>query len=112
MRLRNLVLTAILASTALVGCARNDHTVTTAEKKLTVSGARDGVERFAKLQQSRTPALAVSAIAPLGAGRAEAEVMLPVSFTGKDLVHTTREALAAGLDYKFEARRSDVKIRT
>jgi hypothetical protein len=38
--------------------------------------------------------------------------MLPVSFTGKDLVHTTREALAAGLEYKFEARRSAVNIRT
>jgi hypothetical protein len=112
MRLRNLVLTTVLASTALAGCGRNDHMVSTAKQKLTVWGAQDGVKRFARLQQSRSPALAVSEIKPLGAGRAEAEIMLPVSFTGKDLVHTTGEALAAGLEYKFEYRHSAGKIRT
>jgi len=75
-------------------------------KHLTVAGPQEGVKRFTKLQGSRRPALEVSAIKPLGGGRAEAKLTLPASYNGGDLVNTTREALAAGLEYEFEESRS------
>lgn len=109
MRLWFLVLIALLPSMPLAGCNRDEHTTAEVERHLTVTGPQAGVTSFAKLQGSRRPALQLSAIQPLGNGRARATVTLPANYTGEDLVHTTAEALAAGLDYKFESRRS---IRT
>jgi len=107
-----LVLFVLAASTALTGCGRVETEATLVDGRLTVAGSHDGVERFAKLQGSRRPALAMSATTPLGNGRAEATVTLPASYDAQDLVHTTREALAAGLDYRFEARRSGGEVRS
>jgi len=38
------------------------------------------------------------------AGKVKTVVSLPTDFTGAELVHTTREALAAGLSYTYEER--------
>jgi hypothetical protein len=106
MSLKSSMLTALAASAALAGCSQNERTISKVQSHLTVIGSRDGVEGFAKLQGALRPALAVSAIKPHGSGRAEAVVTLPLGFSGRDLVHTTREALAAGLNYKFEEHQS------
>jgi len=112
MSLKPLMLTALAVAAVLAGCSQNERTISKAQSHLTVIGPQDGVERFTKLQGSLRPALAVSAIKPLGSGRAEAVVTLPVGFSGQDLVHTTREALAAGLMYEFEGRQSVRTVRS
>jgi hypothetical protein len=106
MSLKIFMLTALAASAVLAGCSQNERATSRVQSHLTVVGSQDGVERFAELQGALRPALAVSAIKPHGSGRAEAVVALPVGFSGRNLVHTTREALAAGLSYKFEERQS------
>lgn len=106
MRLRSLMLIALFPSMPLAGCNRDEHSTAEVEKHLTVTGPQSGVKRFAKLQGSLRPALRMSAIQSLGNGRARATVMLPANSKGEDLVHTTREALAAGLNYRFVSRKS------
>ena len=105
MRVKHIILIAAMLAT-LPGCNRAEQTVPQVEQNLTVEGPRDGVERFAGQQRSRRLGLAVFAVRPVGNDRVEATVMLPATFTGKDLVHTTREALAAGLEYNYEGRQS------
>ncbi len=99
----HILLVILATSTSLAGCGRREATTAFEDKRLTVAGSHDDVERFAKLQGSRRPALAISTIKPLSNGRAEATVTLPASYDGEDLIHTTREALAADLEYRFQA---------
>ena len=106
MRKQPFMLIALLTSTVLTGCNRDEHLTVKVEKHLMVTGPQEGVDRFVKLQGSLRPALPTSRVQRLKNGRAEAKVTLPASYKGEDLVHTTREALAAGLDYRFEERRS------
>ncbi len=89
-------------STTLSSCGRSEDATATAIKKITVTGTSAGVERFVKLQGSAPIPLIASAITPLGEGRAKATVTIPANFGGRDIVHTTREALAAGLSYSYE----------
>ena len=91
---------ALAASAALVGCSANDH-ADARVATLVVEGPQESLERFANLQGSRRPALLVSEFTDLGEGRFEAAVALPKDFSDNDLVHTTREAVAAGLSYEL-----------
>lgn len=92
--------------TPLLACSGGNHQDVQVSKTLTVWGPKAGVTRFLALQGGLKPAVTVSAPKPLGNDKAEATVTLPASYKGEDLVHTTREALAAGLWYKYEERRS------
>jgi len=100
MRPRNLFIFASAASAALVGCSANDD-ANARVATLVVEGPQDSLERFANLQGSRRPALSVSEFTDLGEGRSEGAVALPKDFSDNDLVHTTREAVAAGLSYEL-----------
>lgn len=108
MRLGNVTLFALAACGAVSACSNNSDnkvTVNHNERHLTVTGTRDAVERFVALQGSLRPRLPTSSIENVGDGQATARVMLPATHSGADLVHTTREALAAGLSYKYEYQR-------
>lgn len=108
MRFISVTLFALAACGAVSACSNNsDNKVTVShnERHLTVTGAREGVERFVALQGSLRPRLPTSSIENVGDGQATARVMLPVTHSGADLVHTTREALAAGLSYEYEDKR-------
>ncbi|MBB3862412.1 hypothetical protein GGQ88_003712 [Novosphingobium hassiacum] len=109
MSVRSSILVA-MALAALAGCSGDEHTK--AEQHLMVAGPEDGVNRFAELQRSRRPTLVVSSVRPVGKGRVEAIVSLPAAFSSRELVQTTREALAAGLEYKFESRQSVLPVRS
>ena len=92
---------ALSVPTTLAAGASEQATVTTVHRDLTVSGPREGLERFVALQASRSPPLAVSTITSLANGRATAVVRFPAGYSGQELVRTTREALAAGLSYEY-----------
>lgn len=96
----------LLAAALLSACDRDQDTVTTAERHLAVTGPRDALERFVRLQGSRRPPLAVSGIGALADGRATATVTIPAEFGGDEINHTAREALAAGLSYEFDEVRT------
>jgi hypothetical protein len=104
MRFQNFTLMILAASFAVAGCDRSGPARTVAESQLTVAGPRDNVERFAKLQASLRPVRPLSPIKSLDNGRAELTVTLPAKPSGQDVVHITREALAAGLRYEFKQR--------
>lgn len=103
----------MVPSLFVAGCHRPASSAKTqvVERTLTVWGPADGVRRFAMLQGSRRPALPVSAVTSMGGGKAQAKVDLPADFSGQDLIHTTREALAADLSYRFDDRRSTKIVR-
>jgi len=97
---------AVAFCAATWGCSQPaTTTTTTVERKLTVTGSREGVERFVALQGSLRPRIRTSTIKTLADGKASATAIIPISHTGKDVIHTTREALAAGLSYKFKDHR-------
>ncbi|WP_294330624.1 hypothetical protein [uncultured Sphingomonas sp.] len=98
--------------TPVMAYSGGNHQDVQVSKKLTVWGPKAGVTRFLALQGALKPALAVSAPKSLGTDKAEATVTLPAGYKGEDVVHTTREALAAGLWYKYEERRSAVTTRS
>ncbi len=106
MYLQRLMLVLFATCAALAACSRAAPVTDYDRRHLTVWGPKARVENFAKLQGSRTPALAVSAIKSLGSGRAETTVTFAASYTSKDLIQTTREAQAADLDYRFEEHKS------
>lgn len=107
-----IALLILVVSASLTGCERGGTTITIVDKRVIVSGSPDGVERFAALQGARRPAPVTSPIKPIGNGRAEATVTLPASYNGEDLNQLTREALAAGLNYKFEEHRTAATRRS
>lgn len=108
-QLFKLLISAMLLAAA--GCGRGEHATTSVEKHLTVTGPQQGVHSFATLQGSLKPALVTTPIKYLGRGRAETTVTLPPSYDGKDLIHMTREALAADLSYEYVERRLVKTIR-
>lgn len=98
------VLALMASALSLAACDGSNHATSDVKKHLTVWGPHDGVSRFAKLQGSLRPALPVSGYKSLGGGKSQVTVTLPASYASKDLVHITREALAADLAYSFELR--------
>jgi hypothetical protein len=90
-----------VATALLVGCTASAKPTRTIHKELHVVGSEEGVRRFTALQNSRRPALAVSHLTFRVGQEATAVVSLPPSYNGKELVQTTREAIAAGLRYEF-----------
>jgi hypothetical protein len=100
MRIYLAALTLSLA-TAPTASAAEQETVATTQRDLTVTGPREGLERFIALQSSHNPPLAMSAVTPLDNGRAMVVVRLSAGHGGEELVRTTREALAAGLSYEY-----------
>lgn len=111
MRLRYITLIALAACGAVSACTK-ETTATQIERKMTVAGSYEDVQRFVALQGSLRPQIITSGIEVLPDGRSTATATIPVSHTGTDLVHTTREALAAGLSYKYEDRRSTLTTRS
>jgi|SRR6478609_9311918 len=97
----HLVALAISVATTLPACAAEQEPAATRQRELTVTGPREGLERFVALQASRSPPLATSAVTPLDNGRATVVVTLPAGRGGQELIQTTREALAAGLSYEY-----------
>jgi len=92
---------AISVATTLPACAAEQETVATVPRDLTVTGPREGLERFLALQSSHSPPLATSAVIPLDNGRATVVVTLPAGRGGQELAQTTLEARAAGLSYEY-----------
>ena len=90
-----------LAAASLSACGAEPTATSKRERTVAVAGPRDDVERFLRLQHTLRPPLETSPIRDLADGRVSAVVTLPADGTGEDLVHTTREALAAGLTYEF-----------
>ncbi len=111
MKIGYVTLIALAACGAVSACTE-ETTVSQIDRKMTVTGSHEGVERFVALQGSLRPRIATSNIEVLPDGRSSATAMIPVAHTGTDLVHTTREALAAGLSYKFEDRRATITTRS
>lgn len=90
-----------LASAAIGACEREPATTASVERNFMVTGSRDDVERFVRLQQALSPPLKTWPISDLPDGRAQATVTIPADHTTEDVVHTTREAIAAGLTWWF-----------
>ena len=92
---------ALSVATAPTASAAEQETVATTHRDLTVTGPREGLERFIALQCSHNPPLATSAITTLDNGRATAVVTLAAGSGGQELLRTTREAIASGLSYEY-----------
>jgi hypothetical protein len=90
-----------VATALIAGCAGSAKPTATVQKELRVIGPEAGVRRFTALQNSRRPALKVSELTFRVGQDATAVVRLPANYKGGELVQTTREALAAGLNYEF-----------
>lgn len=106
MQIKRMILVG-LASTSIMACEQESATSTNVERNLMVTGSREDVERFVRLQQALRPPLKTSPISDLSDGRASATVTIPADHTAEDVVHTQREALAAGLSYWFRDIRSN-----
>lgn len=104
-------LIALAACGAVSACAQ-ETTVKDIDRKITVTGSHTGVQRFVALQKSLRPRIATSNIEILPDGRSSATATIPVTYSGSDIVHTTREALAACLSYRFEDERATVTTRS
>jgi len=83
-------------------CAQQPPKSVAVDQRLTVWGSKKAVRNFVALQGSRRPALPTVLLDAKSGSKAM--VLLPADFTGKELIHTTREALAAGLSYSYELR--------
>lgn len=90
-----------LTLAVLTSCTAATPPKATVQQELLVSGPEEAVRRFTQLQNSPRPALAVSAITLRMKGDSTATVALPADYKGTELIHTTREALAAGLSYHY-----------
>ena len=90
-----------LASTSLTACKQEPATITNVERNFMVTGPREDVERFVRLQEALNPPLKTWGISDLSDGRAQATVTIPADHTAEEVVHTTREAIAAGLTWWF-----------
>ncbi|WP_157105720.1 hypothetical protein [Sphingomonas sp. TDK1] len=100
-----LILLISIASASVAACSGGARDTTVVVKQLRVWGPQERLTRFVRLQGSARHPLVVSNAKPLDIGQAQAVVTLPASYTGEDLVHTTREALVAGLSYRYEERK-------
>lgn len=90
-----------LASTSIAACGQEPATDTNVARNFMVTGPRQDVERFVRLQQALSPPLKTWPISHLPDGRASATVTIPADYAAEDVVHTTREAIAAGLTWWF-----------
>lgn len=90
-----------LAWTSVAACAQEPAPVANVERNLMVTGPREDVERFVRLQEALSPPLKTWPISDLSDGRASATVTIPAEHSAEDVVHTTREAIAAGLTWWF-----------
>lgn len=98
-----LVLPASIAWASLLlvtGCSQSGDAGRDTDSRLTVTGNATAISRFAALQKSQTPVLAVSSIKALDDGQASATFALPGNMTREDLIQTTRAVLDAGLSYE------------
>jgi len=102
--MRSQLFAGLVALSCLSAC-HDRAQVVLVEKQLVVIGPSDGIANFSALQRSRRPALRTTAPVTEPDGRLKAVVTLPATFTGAELIHTTREALAAGLRYRYVERR-------
>lgn len=93
-----------LAGVALAGCSQAPDEDLRTDRSFAVWGAPDAVARFTFLQKSRRPALKASDPQSIGANKERVIFEMPATYSGQELVRTTREALAAGLSYAFEQR--------
>lgn len=100
MRLKRMIVIG-LASTSIAACEQAPATITDVERNFMVTGPREDVERFVQLQEALSPPLKTWPISDLSDGRASATVTIPADYTAEDVVHTTREAIAAGLTWWF-----------
>lgn len=90
-----------LASTSIAACGQEAPPIANVERNFMVSGPRDDVERFVLLQERLSPQIKTWPVSDLSDGRAQATVTIPADYAAKDVVHTTREAMAAGLTWWF-----------
>ena len=95
-----------LTAASVAACKQEPASNTEVERSLMVRGSHDDVVRFVGLQHSLRPPLETSPITESSDGRASAAVTIPAGHTNDDVLHTTREALAAGLSYEFQDNRS------
>ena len=95
----------ILAASCVLTACNESEWSTRSEQTLTVQGAPEDVARFAALQGSLRPALRTSTVDADEAGMRKLVVHQPENFGCERVVHITREALAAGLEYKYHGER-------
>jgi hypothetical protein len=100
MRFKRTILVG-LASTLIAACEQAPASITAVERNFMVTGPRENVERFVRLQEVHSPALKTWPISDLSDGRAQATVTIPADFAAEEVAHTTREAIAAGLTWWF-----------
>jgi len=110
MAVRRRALDVALVAVAIAGLTHAEHTFSSAGNQLVVSGSQEGVERFANLQEQSRPELVNLTSKSLGGGQSQAQMSLPATYHGSDLVKITQEARAAGLSYKFVAHRKSLTV--
>lgn len=88
---------ALAAVLAMAGCQTQTTTVSTA----TISGPVETVERFARLQADRTPAVETTPTRMTSPGLAEIDIVMSDTTTGDVVARVGQEAIAAGLSYSF-----------
>lgn len=101
-----------LAAFGAVSACTQETTGSEIDRKITVTGSHAGVQRFVALQKSLRPRIATSNIEIRPDGRFSVTATIPVTYSGSDIVQTSREALAAGLSYQFEDQRATVTTRS
>ena len=95
----------LMALSTLSACdSQSQNTIS--EKKLSVVGSVEGIATFVALQGALRPSLKTSVPTIIRGNQLQAVVSLPATFSGTDLLHTTREALAAGLSYRYAEKQS------
>lgn len=109
MQVKQLILIG-LASSFIAACEQEPAPITSVERNFMVSGPRDDVERFVRLQERLNPPLKTWPIGELSGGRAQAIVTIPADYAAEDVVHTTREAMAAGLTWWFPDMRPSERV--
>ncbi|WP_206239904.1 hypothetical protein [Novosphingobium terrae] len=95
-------------SLALCSCTTNKADVSGFVKRITVSGSPQKVEHFARHQRFFNGAVLVSNITIRPNGEAEATMSFRGNYAPDDLIHTTQEAVAAGLSYTY----TDLRLTT
>ena len=106
MRRQYTAVACAFACMVLGGCSQDANERAKVERQLTVTGPKEGLDRFVKLQTTARPVVEVVDVKSLPNGQKVARMRIPVGYDGEDLIHTTREALAADLNYKFEEHRT------
>jgi len=110
MTVRRRALDVAVVAVAIGGLTHAEHTFSSADNQLFVSGSQEGVEHFASLQEQSRPELVNLTSKSLGGGQSQAQMSLPATYHGSDVVKITQEARAAGLSYKFVAHRKSLTV--